>query len=77
MTVSFRVWLWCSAAVLLVLGVFTVSKPEKIQEWAARQDNWPFQDFVESPAYVRYQRIAGVVAIAMALFFAYAAYANR
>jgi hypothetical protein len=42
-----------------------------------KKDNYPFQHYVESDAYVVQQRIAGVVAIAMALFFAYAAYANR
>ena len=75
--VRVHIWWWCSAAVLFPFGVFALVKPEKIQEWVIRKgDHFPFQDYVESPAYVVQQRIAGAVAIAMALFLAYAAYAN-
>ena len=61
--------------ILFVVGLFAMVKARKIQEWARKSGNWPFQDYVESPTYIWQQRIA--VAVLMSFFFAYAAYLSR
>ena len=73
-----HLWWWCSAAALFTGGILLIGRAERFQKWVLRKfDPVPFRDYVESRAYVVQVRLAGIVAIAMALFFAYAAYANK
>jgi hypothetical protein len=70
--------LWASSALLLVIGVPSLTRARQVQRWVIRHmDTDPFEDYVESPAYVMQTRIAGGVMIAMAALVAYEAYASR
>jgi hypothetical protein len=64
------------AVISFAVGTFLLAKPRQIQKWASKADNWPFQDYVLSPAYVVVTRLVGALFIAFAFFQAYVGYAN-
>ena len=68
-----------SAVALLVASVIFLTRPKRVQEWALKGSDkglsrfFLFKDYVASPQYVWQVRLAGVVALGMGLFAAYAA----
>jgi hypothetical protein len=71
-------WLAPMAALLFLTGVLLLIKAKRIQDLVIRKmDLDPFEDYVKSTTYLLQLRIVGVVEIAVSLFLAYAAYANR